>query len=252
MATIVGSRRDADGNSTSFYDVNTQETLVRLQPAILDEDFVGAGHSSIPAAGAPAAGYPWVKKTQQTGGIPTVAIVANSVGGVVALTLASTSELEEATLYSNDQKNWDVTLGLVWEARVAFSVLPSASQVEMVFGLQSSWINGPDTASYYLRFQAEGSGAVNCQSKDGVNTLSVASGVTLVAGAFHLFRIDATNLSNVLFFIDGVQVNANGSITFAATPPNSVLQPYFSAYKASGSGVGTMQVDMVQIAMNRV
>jgi hypothetical protein len=31
-----------------------------------------------------------------------------------------------------------------------------------------------------------------------------------------------------------------------------VLQPYISAYKASGTGVGTLYLDMVQVSTNRV
>ena len=125
MTTIVGSRRDADGNSRSFYDTNTDETLVRLLPVFIDEDFIGAGHASIPAAGSPAAGYPWVQKTVKTGGSPTVAVIANSAAGIVALALDATSEKQEATLYANDQRNWDVTRNVSFETRLAFSVLPT-------------------------------------------------------------------------------------------------------------------------------
>ena len=251
MSTITTTRRDADGNLITFVDNNTQETLVRLQPIQIDEDFLGAGHASIPVFGSPAAGYPWVQKVVKTGGSPSVAIVANGAGGIVALALDSTSEKQETTLYVNDQLNWDMTKSAVFEARVAFSTLPGAS-VEMVFGLQSAWINGPDNASYYARFQALASGAVNCQTKDGITTTSKASGVTLTAGAFHIFRIDATTPSNIVFTIDGVQVNANNALSFLATGASAVLQVYCSVYKASGAGTGAMQVDMIQVAANRV
>jgi hypothetical protein len=39
---------------------------------------------------------------------------------------------------------------------------------------------------------------------------------------------------------------------FAAVAPASVLQPYFSVYKPSGAGTGTMQVDVIQAAADRV
>jgi hypothetical protein len=252
MATISRSRNDLDGHVLAFFDKTTDETTVRLQPAVLDEDFVGAGHSSIPAFGSPATGYPWVQKTVKTSGSPSVAIIANSAAGIVACALDATSEAQEATLYANDQLNWDVTKNLFFEARAAMSVLPSVAGVEAVFGLQSAWAAGPDNASYYLRFQMNGSGLVNLQSKDGVTTKSVSSGVTLLAGAFHLFRIDASNLSNIRFFIDGTEVSSSGAFTFAAVPPQSVLQPYSSVYKASGTGVGTLQLDMIQAATNRI
>ena len=252
MTTIPGTIRDADGNVRSFYDTNTAETLLRFNPIVIEDDFTGAGHTAgSPAAGSPVAGYAWVKKIVGSGP-PTVAVVANSAGGVVACALTATSEKEDAALYMNDQLTYDVTKNLVYEARAAFSVLPSVAGVEMVFGLQSAWIDGPDNASYYLRFQANGSGAINCQSKDGVNTFSIASGVTLVAGAYHLFRIDASNLTDVAFYIDGTRVNATNSISFAATAPNSILQLYSSAYKASGTGVGTLNLDAISVGCDRV
>jgi hypothetical protein len=49
----------------------------------------------------------------------------------------------------------------------------------------------------------------------------------------------------VKFFIDGVQVSANGAVAFAATGANAVLQPYLAMYKPSGTGIGTLTVDPV-------
>ena len=252
MTTIPGTIRDADGNSRAFYDTNTQETLVRLNPLVFEDDFVGAGHTAgVPAAGSPTAGYAWVKKIVGSGP-PTVAIVANGAGGIAACALTSTSEKEDAALYMNDQLTFDVTKNLVFESRASMAVLPSVAGVEMVLGLQSAWIDGPDNASYYLRFQANGSGLVNCQSYDGTTTNAVSSGVTLVAAAYHLFRIDATNVADVAYYIDGVRVNAVGSVGFAATGAGAVLQLYASAYKASGVGVGTLNLDTMSVATDRV
>jgi hypothetical protein len=40
-------------------------------------------------------------------------------------------------------------------------------------------------------------------------------------------------------------------MSFAATGTAAILQPYFSVYKLSGTDVATMQVDSVQVGMNR-
>ena len=143
-----------------------------------------------------------------------------------------------------------MTKSAVWEARISNHVLPTGV-VEMVFGLQSAWIDGPDNASYYAGFQQSASGAVNMRTKDGVQTLSGAAGVTMAVDTFHLFRIDATDSTNVRFFIDGVETSTKGQFSFAATGSNAILQPYVSVYKASGTGVGSLDVDMIQIGMNR-
>ncbi len=252
MTTIPFSIRDADGNVRAIADSNTQETLVRYNPLVFEDDFVGAGHTAgVPAAGSPSAGYPWVKKIVGAAP-PTVAISANGAGGIMQLALAATSEKEDAALYMNDQLTFDVTKNLVFECRAAMHVLPSAAAVEMVWGLQSAWIDGPDNASEYLRFQALASGLVNCQSFDGTTTVSKSSGLTLVADAYHLFRIDAANVADIAFYIDGVRVNAVGSIGFAATGSSAVLQAYASCYKASGTGTGTLNLDTMLVATDRV
>jgi hypothetical protein len=219
---------------------------------VFEDDFVGAGHTAgIPAAGSPVAGYAWVKKIVGSGP-PTVSVVANGAGGILACALAATSEKEDAALYCNDQLTFDVTKNLVFESRAALAVLPSAAGVEAVWGLQSAWIDGPDNASEYLRFEAKASGLVNCQCYDGTTTTSLSSGVTLVAGAYHLFRIDATNVADIAFYIDGTRVNAVGSVAFAATGASAILQLYASVYKPSGTGVATLNLDTMSVATDRV
>ena len=251
MPTQLKSLNDGTGHLRTFYDGNTQETVARFQPCLLDEDFLGAGHSSIPVFGSPATGYAWVQKTVKTSGSPAVAVIANSAAGIVALSLDATPEKQEATLYANDQRNWDVTKNLFFEARLAFVTLPT-TLVEMVCGLQAAWIDGPDNSAAYVRFQASASGLVNMQTYDGTTTTSASSGVTLLAGAFHVFRIDASSVTNIRFFIDGVETSTTGQFQFAGTGATAVLQPYTSVYKASGTGIGTLQVDMIQAAPDRV
>jgi hypothetical protein len=161
------------------------------------------------------------------------------------------NEKQEATLYASDALNWDATKSATWESRLALPVLPGAG-VEMVFGLHSPGSTAPDNASFYLDFQLLGSGAVNYRSKDGVNTFSFASGIVFAAGVFHNLRIDATGVTNVLYFVDGVQVNLPRQVSFQAVGANAILQPYHTVYKTTGTGLGTYQLDSVQCGMNRI
>jgi hypothetical protein len=247
------SRNINTGDAQSEYDAATTETIQRYTAAILDEDFIGPAH--VGAAGIPTAatvGYPWIQKTQKTAGVPSVAAVANAAGGVVRLLVDATSELQEATLYAADVLNWDVTKSLVWEARISNHVVPSVAGLEIVFGLQTAWINGPDTAAEYVRFQQLASGVVNIQAKDGVIAAqSVATGITMATDVFHIFRIDCTNPQNIRFFIDGVEMNTPGQITYAGVGAAAILQPYVSIYKASGAGTAQVDVDMIQAGQNR-
>jgi hypothetical protein len=167
--------------------------------------------------------------------------------------LNATSSAEEGLLYSGDQLNWDATKSATFESRLAASVLPTGI-AEIVFGLRAAWNAIPDSVATYVDFQLLGSGLVNVRIKDGVSSAqSFSSGVTLVAGAFHNFRFDLVDMTNVIFAIDGVRVGPLAPIkmTFAATGAAAILQPYFSVYKASGTDVGTIQIDSVQLGMNR-
>jgi hypothetical protein len=250
MGSIIQlrSRNSAVGDAQSQYDAATNETIARFSACVLDEDFTGPGFSSIPTSAT--VGCAWIKKTVQTGGSPSVAPVSNAAGGIIRLALDATSEKQEATLYAADVLNWDMTKSAIFEARIANHVLPTGVAA-MVFGLQTAWVDGPDNAARYAQFQQSASGAVNIRTKDGTNTLSNASGVTLAVDAFHIFRIDATDPTNVRFFIDGAEVSTSGQMSFAATGANAILQPYVSVYKASGTGVGTIDVDMIQVGANR-
>ncbi len=245
---LVHSTKDADGNLLGFHDVNTQETLVRFNPIQFQDDFQGAG-VVIPAAGAAVDGYPWV--AQIVGAAPpTVAQVANDALGVIALTLTSASQAQTAALYWGDSLTWDLTKGVIFEARVALDALPSVSGVSATFGMQSAYA-APASVSYYTNFNVANTGAVSYQTKDGVNTVSTASGTTVTAGAtvWHIYQIDCSDATHVVFKIDGSIVTSTAA--FAATGANALVQPNFQMYKASGTGVGTMYVDYVKIFSNR-
>ena len=235
----------------TFYEDIGNEKVLPLAPIVFSDDFLGQAAVAIPAAGSAVDGYAWVTKIV---GSPTgIAGVANAVGGQVASALAATSEKEDSLLYWGDNLGLDVTKGLQFACRVNLSVLPSAASVQAIWGVQSVWIDGPNNNTCYLQFGATANGAILCRTYDGVTTLSLASGVTVTAGAWHDYRIDASDLTDVAFYIDGARVNANKSITpaFAATGTLAVLQPGLGVYKPSGTGVATLIVDYVRAWMNR-
>jgi hypothetical protein len=240
---------------TFFEDVNF-ETVASMAPLQFNEDFIGAGHSAgIPAAGSPVAGYPWVKKIVGAAP-PTVALVSNAGGGQIALALAATSEKEDAVLYWNDNLAIDVTKVASFEARAALSVAPSAASVQMVMGLAAAWIDGPDNNTHYLEFGCTANANLLCRSQDGTTQNSIAAaqiGGSAIAldTNFHIFRISAENPADIAFYLDGNRVNAVGSIAYAATGANAILQPYFAVYKPSGTGLATLTVDKLDIFSNR-
>jgi hypothetical protein len=236
-------------NVMEFYDRSTYERVDVLTNIAFKDDFIGAGGGTIPAAGSPVDGFPWVKKLVDTSGSPTVGGVANAGGGQVQLLIDTTSEKQEATLYGNDSLWADVTKGLIFEARVKMTTLPSATGVEAVWGVSSAWIDGPDNASEYVEFGLSGTSALaNLRSQDGTTQNSVASAFTVDTN-FHVYRFDCYAPSAILFYIDGVLQNEATTIGFAATGASAILQPYLSCYKPSGAGHAVMVVDYVRAWM---
>lgn len=246
----LNTRVDAVGGVQTFFDSVTQERVHAMSPLAYRDDFLGAGAVVIPAAGSTESGVDWVKKIVGAAP-PTVAGVANAVGGQIACTLTADSQKQDAVLYWGDQKGLDVTKGLLFETRISLPVLPSAAGVQAVAGLASNWIDGPDNNTCYLQVGATANGALLVRSYDGVTTKSVASGVTLTTADTAIVRIDASDLTDVKMFINGDKVTKTGLIDFAASGALAVLQPYFAMYKPSGTGVGTLQVDYVKAWMNR-
>lgn len=238
------------GGVLTFRDTVSFETVSRLSPFAINDDFTGPGKLVIPAAGSAESGMDWVKKIVGAAP-PTVAGVASAIGGQVSCALTSASEKQDAGLYWGDQKGLDITKGLVFETRIRLSVLPSAAGVQAVAGVSSDWIDGPDNNTCYAQFQAAGSGLLYYRAFDGATTTSTSTGVTLTTSDWATLRIDATDITDVKFFVNGAQVSANGAVNFAATGTLAVLQPYLGLYKASGSGVGTMLVDYVRAWQNR-
>jgi hypothetical protein len=249
--SLLNQQTRINGGHAEVWDTLTYETHDIMCALRFADDFLGQSAVAVPAAGAAVDGDPWVAKIVAAAGAPTVAGVANAAGGQVAATLAVTSEKEDAVLYWGDNLGIDITKHAIFETRVNLSVLPSATGVQAVWGLASVWIDGPNNNTCYARFGATANGAILIQTFDGVTTKSVATGVTVIAGAWHYYRIDATDITNVRFFIDGAEVSTTGLVNFAATGTLAVLQPYLGVYKPSGAGVGTLIADYVKIWSNR-
>lgn len=238
------------GGLQHFFDKPSWETVKVMAPILFQDDFVGAGSLAIPAAGSAESGVSWVKKIVGAAP-PTVAGLSSNAGGVIECALTSASQKQDAVAYFDDNKCFDVSKGLAWEARIKLAVLPSASGVQAVWGLANSWIDGPDSNTYYLQVGATANGTLLARSQDGVTQNSSSLGVTLTTADWAIVRVDAFDLTNVRFWVDGVDCTPSTAIAFAATGANAILQPYFGVYKPSGTGVASLDVDYIRVWGNR-
>src|SRR5271157_5718686 len=153
----------------NFYEDNAYEFVLPVSPIVHYQEFLGQAAVAIPAAGSVVDGFEFVSKIVGAGP-PTLAGVANAIGGQVACTLAATSEKEDCVLYWGDNLALDCTKGLIFETRAQLSVTPSAAGVQAVWGAASAWIDGPQNNTCYLEFSAQANGAVLVTAFDGVTT----------------------------------------------------------------------------------
>jgi len=229
-----------DNQILNFYESTSLERVAPLAPLVWYEDFLGSNGLKVATNGAL-----WTVKDT---GDATEADVADEVNGVVALTLAATSEKEEAGIYWGDQRTLKAGQGLFFEARVCVSVTPTLV-AEASWGLASDYVEGIDNVASHATFKVDGSTAVVCESDDGsADRDDIATGVTAGTTDWRIYRIDATDASDVKFYIDGNRVAS--STTFLVTGA-TLLQPYFYAYKASGAGLGTVKIDYVRVWQKR-
>lgn len=225
-----------------FYDGSTHERTAPVgAPVVFYDDFIAKGLQTTDI---------WTVVDVSTAGNTTPLIGADLANGIARLPLDVTSEAQESGLTFGDQRPFVLNQGLVFECRVALSTLPTLLS-EAVWGLAGDKNAVADTVAESIWFKADGSGAIVVENDDTANTNDdVATGTTLTAGTFAIFRIDCTTITDVLFYINGARV-ASGTTFDMSTVAGLKLQPYFHIAKASGAGLGVMDVDYVRIWQKR-
>lgn len=198
-------------------------------------------YTTIPAAASRANGNPWVKDI--TGAAPpTVGFVADAIGGVVECALTSASQAQDASAHWDDNRHICLDNGPVVQFYAKLTVLPTLLAIGHL-GLIGD--NGTDFAgtTYNAGFTIAAGGAVSAAIDDNATPTTASTGVTLTVDTWYAFRIEAFLKSAIRFFINGALVAGSTTYNYAASAgANSTLQPIFGIGKASGAGVGTLQV----------
>jgi hypothetical protein len=223
-----------------FFEATTHETVLPVAPILFQDDFVSAVDAR------------WTAKDT---GAATEALVADTANGVLGLALDATNEKQEAGYYFNNERNFALNLGPVFECRAALHVLPTG-QSEIYFGLAGDYVEGPIAEAdagpaEHIFFCFDGSGACKIFTDDtSTDNDAVATGVTVVADAYHIFKIDCSDPTSVKFYIDGAQVAASTTFTVNAVAALA-LQPFLICHKETGTGLGNIYVDYVRCWQKR-
>lgn len=145
--------------------------------------------------------------------------------------------------------------GPIIEFRAALHTLPTLL-AEIYFGVANAYTKGRLAAAdegptvhavfHFSVHDAVDGGLARIFTDDTVNQNEhVTTGITIVPDAFHIFKIDFTTITDVLFYIDGVRV-ASGTTFDMNQGSNVVVQPYMMLYKDGGAGVGEIYFDYVR------
>jgi hypothetical protein len=227
------------GGVLTYYDGTTFETLHAIAPVWGKDDFEKQALDTT------------IGWTALDTGDATEALVEDAANGVLALTLAATSEAELAGVSWNDKRTLVLNQGLNIEYRFQFSVLPSASTSIVAIGLAGDHNATLDSVAEEIVFRADGSGAITVETDDTANeTSKVATGVTVLTTDWVVARIDCTTITDVKFYINGNRVAATTTFDMS-TVAALALQPYARISKASSTSVGTVKIDYVKWWMNR-
>ena len=236
----MGSTRSTwRNNILSFYDGTTHERTAPFAPVVFTEEFLG----TTLVAGATL----WLAKDIHAEA--TEANIADQHGGVFGIGVGATDAEQEAGLTMNDQLNFNIDKGFIAEFVVAAHTIPTGL-LEAYFGMANNYVKGRIAAAdegptVHSFFKINATGTVSVYYDDTVHDGTFATGVTaLVADAYHVFRMDFTTSSAVLYYIDGVQVGTSYDMSQGT---NVVLQPYFMCYKDSSTGVGDLYIDTVRV-----
>ncbi len=229
------------GGDMAFYDSASFETVAPFAPVVFQDDFLGKAIDTT---------RNWTALDTSAAGLTTPVLVANSPSGIVSLPLDATSEVQLTGLSQGDVLNWVLNQGVNIEYVLKLITLPTGAVI-FAAGLASAHNATLDSVVTEAWFRADGNGAITVECDDGTNeTSKVATGITLLAGVVHTFRIDCSNPADVKFFIDGTRVAA--STTFdMSTVPTAALQPYIRLSKGAATTVGEIGLDSIKVWQNR-
>lgn len=225
----------------AFYDGTTYETVRPFAPIVFYDDFLGT-----------------VTNTDCWTVINVGAGSTGQAASVLTLTQNIAGATDENGVYGKDDKAFNLDKGPIFECRMAVSVAPTVGS-EIVFGLMNDNLTPGAgrilVASELLLYAmfgfytTVGAGLTPVIRTDdtAVNSGVISTGLNVVAGVYHIYRIDFTNVADVKFYIDGVGV-ATGTTFDMSQGGDVMVQPILTTQKVGvDAGLGTALFDYVKI-----
>jgi len=235
-----------DSGMQIFYDAATNETVHVNAPYYFYDDFVG--HAGLEVGDTAET---WDIVDVSAAGDTTPAILpgtaASGAIGVVRLQIENNDEAEDSVLYWGDQTPVQLYNDTQFECRLAVHGTVGTG-VCAVWGMCGAHNLDKDTIAESAWFRLDASNVLTIETDDTTNDTSTTAAITLVTDVYHNFRVNFANMSDVKFYMDGVQMAPATTFDMSnLTAAEAMVQPYFSLDKASGTGTGTLYIDSCQM-----
>lgn len=163
----------------------------------------------------------------------TVAIVADTVGGELAITSTATTDNDGGSIQGNEIFAVAADKNIWFETRVKCN---DADQTDLCFGLTVNFAANPEAmlaAADRIVFQVDdGDASILCKTEASGTETSTDSGVDLTDSVYVVLAIQVIGTGEVNFFIDGKRV-----ATHTTNIPTTELT--IAAMSLSGSASGT-------------
>lgn len=237
---VAGTRSEWERERLLFRDDVTGEVILPVAQVVFHEEFLGAYFQKYTANEDTHALW----KTVETNLNAAIELSADAVPGVLSIALDADDNDERGVVYWGDNEALSIDDGLVFEARVKFSVAQTG-YTTLVIGLAGADNADADSIDTHAWFRVHNAAATALlwETDDGTTDDNDNAAATIGATAWVLLRIDAFEKTAVKFYVDNLLVGT-GAMS-ALTSTTGKVQPYIAVQKSAGTGVGTLLVDKI-------
>jgi hypothetical protein len=207
------------------------------------EDFLGDAGQTLPP--------PWRYTETGTSTNPTGDYVS-AADGRFALTHSADSEAQTMRIDWGDNLliNMSKKPRLEVRAAINFAGATFSADQRLVIGFVSAYNATLDSTTHNAWFRIEGAN-LNILTESDDNTTNDDdndTGIDIVDNTMTVFEIDVVSLTDVRFMVNGASA---GSLSMAALPANSMVQPIIAIQRDAGTEAEVLTVDYCQVTWER-
>lgn len=190
--------------------------------------------------------------------------------GVIRLLHTTTTETEACLLSLGGTNAISPTKEPIFEARVKVNLssdtfFEAASVYEVIVGMctagsavsvsAAAFDGFADNVGFRLGGGAQATNSIFLESDDGTtDNDDHDSGIDFTAGTYHTLKIDMTDTSAVLFFVDGVHANNGKTFDMSAIAATDYLEPFILFARTNAGGTErahSLDIDYVRVISKR-